>query len=101
LQKIKKLNNNLFEKCDEIFLAEMKTQRGEEEEEEEGEEYCWAMPQAAGRVWCDRLASYALEFGLPLNCHVYSRSYIITRMYVYLFSTCLKFDLRPIFLAIE
>jgi len=75
----------------------MKAQRGEEEVEK----YCWAMTQAAGQVWCDRSAANALEFGLPVNCHVYSGSYIFTPMYVYSFSTCLKFDLRPTFLAIE
>jgi hypothetical protein len=76
LEKIEKLKNYLFGKCDEIFLSGLKAQKGEEEEEE----YCWAMTQAAGQVWCDRSASYALEFGLPLNCHVYSRSYMFTPM---------------------
>jgi hypothetical protein len=58
----KKKKLRTFFKRAEFFIAGMKASR-----DEGGEEYCWAMLQAAGRSYCGRSGSCVLEYGFQLD----------------------------------
>jgi hypothetical protein len=41
------------------------------------QEYCWAITQAAGRLYCGRSDSAMLEFGFLLGCLVHKYTYTV------------------------
>ena len=66
-QKTKNWNNSVTETRAEFFLAGIKAQW-----RKSGEEYCWAVTQAAARTCCGRSGSRVLEFGFQLETLVYA-----------------------------
>ena len=74
LKKRKKIFDNIFK---------TRTERGEMTV---AEEYCWAMTQALGRLYCGRSGSSVMEFEFQLDCLAYT--HIVDQV-------CSQFQLAP------